>query len=365
MNVKGPLLVILLIVICYFGFAYFQRFVNNSNGRSLSQKDIQKNSKPHIAYNNSESKRSLFVPYWQLDGSNQLSDVSNQTYDRYIYFGVAGTTEGISTDDPGYENIERFISMTKGSRWLTVRMTDQDINDEVLDSKESQIKIVNDAIRIARQYGFDGLVLDFEYSSVFGSKIGNVTAFYRIFSENAKSENLRFAVALYGDVFYRKRPYDVAQIERYSDEIMIMAYDLHKSRGEPGPNYPLSAGNKYGYGYDLLFKDLEKVVPAEKITVIFGMYGYDWKVDEKGRPITLATSITTAQVAANYINKCDGLNCTQLDDPVSAETEISYVDGDKKYHVIWYENEKSVKKKEELLRQRGVGSVAFWAYGYF
>ena len=95
------------------------------------------------------------------------------------------------------------------------------------------------------------------------------------------------------------------------------------------------------------------------------MYGYDWKVDEQGRPITLATSITTAQVVANYIKKCDSINCTQLKDPISGETEINYVDEDGKYHIIWFENEESVEKKEKFLRQRGVGSTAFWAYGYF
>lgn len=320
------------------------------------------------------AKRTLFVPYWQIgdgypngnDQGKQDSANSNLAYDRYVYFGVAGTTEGIPENDPGFEHMEGFLSMVKGSsKWLTVRMTDSEVNDEVLGSKESQLKIVNDATRLAKQYGFDGLVLDFEYNSLFGGKVEDVTSFYKTFSENTKSEKLGFAVTLYGDVFYRKRPYDVAQIEKYSDEIMIMAYDLHKSRGEPGPNFPVSAGNKYGYGYDLLFNDLERVIPAEKITVIFGMYGYDWKVDEKGRPITLATPITTAQVAANYINKCSSINCTVLKDSISGETEINYVDEDGKYHIIWFENEESVEKKEEFLRQRGVGSVAFWAYGYF
>lgn len=335
--------------------------------KKQNQIDVQRNNSNRLQATGSkiQAERSLFVPYWQISDSYQNSDVSNQTYDRYIYFGVAGTADGIPTDDPGYEHMEGFLSMTKGSRWLTVRMTDSDVNDEVLDSKDSQIKIVNDATRIAKQYGFEGLVLDFEYSSIFGGKVQDVTSFYKVFSEKTKAENLKFAVTLYGDVFYRKRPYDVEQIAKYSDEIMIMAYDLHKSRGEPGPNFPLSAGKKYGYGYDLLFADLEKVVPADKITVIFGMYGYDWKVDEQGRPITLATSITTAQVVANYINKCRNTNCTQLKDNVSGETEINYVDGDKKYHIIWFENEESVEKKEKFLRQRGVGSSAFWAYGYF
>ncbi len=357
--------VFFVISIFVIGYLLFQ--FSNYNSKKQNKNDVQQTNFDKLQATGSklQAERSLFVPYWQLDGQNQELRSKNQGYDRYIYFGVAGTTEGVPEDDPGYEHMEGFISMTKGSRWLTVRMTDSAVNDDVLSNKESQIKIVDDAVRIAKQYGFDGLVLDFEYSSVFGGKVKEVTSFYKLFSENTKSANLKFAITLYGDVFYRKRPYEVAQIEKYTDEIMIMAYDLHKSRGEPGPNFPLSSGKKYGYGYDLLFADLEKYVPAEKITVIFGMYGYDWKVDEQGRPISLASSITTAQVIANYVNKCESFNCTQLKDPISGETEINYVDKDGKYHVIWFENEESVEKKEKFLRQRGVGSSAFWAYGYF
>ncbi len=266
---KRAFLFISILVIGYLALRY-----SSYDPKKQNQINVQQNNsnKLQVAGTKLQAMRTLFVPYWQIGSGLAASS----QYDRYIYFGVAGTTEGIPEDDPGYEHMDGFMSMAKGSRWLTVRMTDSDVNDEVLNKKESQIKIANDAVSIAKQYGFDGLVLDFEYNSIFGGKTKDVTAFYKLFGEKTKSKNLRFAATLYGDVFYRKRPYDVVEIEKYSDEIMVMAYDLHKSRGEPGPNFPLSAGNKYGYGYDKLFTDLEKHVPAEKITVIFGMYGYDW-----------------------------------------------------------------------------------------
>lgn len=352
----------LLGAICYFGFSLFQKSVSKTNVERLSPQDINAKSKNHLAFNN--YKRSIFVPYWQLSGSNQPSDLGSQ-YDRYIYFGVAGTVDGVPTDDPGYEHMDGFLSMAKGSRWLTIRMTDSEVNDVVLSNKTSQIKVVNDSVRIAKEHGFDGLVLDFEQSGLFGTGEKEITSFYKLFNENAKLGNLKFAVTLYGDVFYRKRPYNVAEIAKNCDEVMIMAYDLHKSRGEPGPNFPLKAGKGYGYGYDALFRDIEKLVPAEKLTVIFGMYGYDWKVDEQKRPITQANSLTTAQIQKEYIDKCDSLNCTQLIDPISAETEINYVGADGRYHIIWFEDEESTQKKEAFLKQKGVESVAYWAYGYF
>lgn len=362
MNTKRLFIVVMLFFVCLLGFIFSKSDGRNSvtEGKTKEQKPILKQDVRRAEY-----ARSIFIPYWQLSGQTQNLQIDKREYDRSIYFGVAGTLEGIPTDDPGYEQMDGFMRIANGSRWLTVRMTNSEVNNKVLGSRASQLKIVNDATRIAKEFGFDGLVLDFEYTSLFDTNTKRTTDFYTLFHESTKRERLKFAVTLYGDVFYRKRPYDVAEIAKNCDEVMIMAYDLHKSRGEPGPNFPLKAGKKYGYGYDSLFKDIEKLVPAEKLTIIFGMYGYDWKVDEQKRPITQASSLTTAQIQKEYIDKCDSLHCTQLIDPISAETEVNYVGEDGRYHIIWFENEESTQKKESFLKQKGIESVAYWAYGYF
>lgn len=361
MNLKQILLVVALIL-TIFGL-YYSRV-------ERAKKEVETISAPAPIDDLRVSKatilksRSLFVPYWQLNDGSQSSVVSGQ-YNRYIYFGVVGTVDGIDTTEPGYKKLNAFVDFAPNSRWLAIRMTDSKVNDDVLDSRKSQLKIINDSVKTAKQYGFAGLVFDFEYVSLFGGKTEDVTAFYKLFADNTKGNDLKFAVTLYGDVFYRGRPYNVEEIAKLSDEVMIMAYDLHKSRGEPGPNFPLYAGKNYGYGYDSLFKDLEKYVAAENLTVIFGMYGYDWKVDQQKRPLTQATSLTTAQITKDYFNNCDVLHCTIVKDSVSAETEINYLDEDGRYHVIWFENEESTRKKEEFIRLKGVGAVAYWAYGYF
>lgn len=361
MNLKRILLVITLILVAY-GLYYLRFEVQKIKTETISTPTPI--DKLRVSYATVIKSRSLFVPYWQLNDGFQSSVVSGQ-YDRYIYFGVEGTADGIDTTEPGYKKLNAFIESTQNSRWLAIRMMDSKVNDEVLGSRKAQLNIINDSVKIAKRYGFVGLVLDFEYVSLFGDKKENVTAFYKLFAENTKSNNLKFASTLYGDVFYRGRPYNVEEIAKLSDEVMIMAYDLHKSRGEPGPNFPLNAGKNYGYGYDLLFKDLEKYVAAEKLTIIFGMYGYDWKVDEQKRPITKATSLTTAQITEDYPNNCDVLHCTIVKDSVSAETEINYLDKDGRYHVIWFESEESARTKEEFIRLKGVEAVAYWAYGYF
>jgi spore germination protein YaaH len=146
--------------------------------------------------------------------------------------------------------------------------------------------------------------------------------------------------------------------------MMIMAYDLHKARGEPGPNFPLRGRETYGYDLESLVSDMSGV-PPEKLTVIYGMYGYDWTVDEKKRPFRQAKSVTLAQVKKNYIDQCAAINCVTTRDKSAAENEIDFVDKQAQYHVIWFEDMESSKQKTVFLNQKGIGSIAFWAYGYF
>ncbi len=348
------LLILIGIGMWFFRAQYGSPTPADQSKRSADQRQTTPRTAPSYA-------RSIFVPYWQLDAPFN----SPQEYDRIIYFGVAGTIDGISRSDPGYQALPAFIQGSTRSRWLTIRMTDSEMNDRVLDSLASQQAIVNDAVALAKAYEFEGVVLDFEYRSLFGGKIDTVTAFYRLFGESMRKNDIIPSITMYGDVLYRARPYDLRAIQSSVDEVMIMAYDLHKSRGEPGPNFPLSAGKSYGYGYDRLLKDILPIIPADKLTFIFGMYGYDWKVDDQKRPITVGESKTTAQITKNILTHCTVERCTTVKDRLSGETEINYVDGEGRYHIVWFENEDSVAKKTLYLESNNIHSIAYWAYGYF
>jgi spore germination protein YaaH len=111
------------------------------------------------------------------------------------------------------------------------------------------------------------------------------------------------------------------------------------------------------------------IVPADKLTIVFGMFGYDWITDIKGQTSGTATSISLNEILQKYIYKCDWENCVFKRDPEAAQAKIDYVDSSSAsyliYHTIWFEDQKSVDQKKAFLKQKGIGSVAYWAYGYF
>lgn len=332
----------------------------------LARTKTRKNTKPStIPVKIDLKKKSLiFVPYWE-DFTNLNKE--NKKYDRYIYFGSG-------------ENMSSFIKITADKeKWLTVIMTNTDVNLEILKNKKSWQKIINDAIITTEENKFNGIVLDFEMSVLpFENVVLDINDFVKEFCSKVHERKIKLALTVYGDTFYRKRPYDLKTLNNCVDEFMIMAYDFHKSRGEAGPNFPFARrsfgeeGVDYGYDFKTMINDFLVFIPSDKLTVIFGMYGYDWQVDEKKRPRKQAKALTLNEINSDFVNKCMRESCTLRRDEISKETEINYVNskvennfGIIDYHIIWFEDEKSVEIKKKYLEEKGIGSVGWWAYGYF
>src|SRR3990172_3847705 len=330
--------------------------------------------------------RSIFVPSWSLKSENK--ELSN--YDELIYFGITPDYLGINKNETGYYGIPIFLKLAEGKKKLiTLRMIDDDLNYFILGNKQLQKKIIQQTLEIVEQNKFDGVVLDLEISGLYSQDLTNqINNFAQLFYSEVNKNYRQFYLAIYGDNFFRKRPFDLSVLTRNSDGIMIMAYDFHKSRGEPGPNFPYDSGVRYQYNFKKMISDFSKVVAKEKITVIFGMFGYDWLVDEKKRPIRQAEALSLNQIAEKFFGtslkrssqtyttdvKCYWQDCVIKRDLISKETEINYVVSAEKpddqdiyridYHIVWFEDEESVKIKTDYLREQGISNISYWANGY-
>jgi hypothetical protein len=306
-------------------------------------------------------KESLFVPYWNLTGT------PDRKYERLIYFGISATRNGIDEDDQGFTGLDAFDTFAgDAEKWLTLRMLDYDENAAILDDRTSWATIANETAALAEERGYTGVVLDLETGlAAFGVSPESINGFARALRKETDARGLDLAIAVYGDAAFRKRPFDVKTLGDIADEIMVMAYDFHKSFGLPGPNFPLGGRDEYRYDFRTMVEDYREAVPPERLTVIFGMYGYQWVVDDQGRPVKAAVAVTLKDAQRDFGANCDERNCVVTRDKTSAETKVTYTDGEGKDRVVWYEDEKSVLRKREYLESQGIGSVSYWVYGYF
>lgn len=307
---------------------------------------------------------SLFVPYWSVPKQK----VTLPAYDFYIYFGVSPTSEGINQQDAGYLRLEQFMaSVPKGKNtYLTVRMLDDKASFAILKDSAKQSSIIFETIDLAKTHNFDGIVLDLELSALpFDSLIQQINTFVKELSLATKKENMTLSMTLYGDTFYRIRPFDVKTLAGSVDQVMIMAYDLHKANGNPGPNFPLSGKETYGYDYSQLTNQFSAAMPPEKLTVIFGLFGYDWQVDEKGISQKIGKARSMIEMQEQIVAKCKMLQCVKKRDSTSGEMMVKYVDEDGKRHSVWYEDMESVVAKQNFLKTKGITNFSYWAWPYF
>ncbi len=327
--------------------------------------NVQKNT------NTISSRQSIFIPYWNLNGD--LSNLSQ--YDRLFYFGIKPEVSGINKEEPGYTSLDQFVSRVPAGiqKYVTVRMLDADINSSILADPKIQDKIISETINIAKNKNIEGIALDLEITNILSQNLkGQINEFVQQFYLMSKVESLKFFVILPGDTIYRKRPFDIATIARHSDGVLIMAYDFHKSISEPGPLFPYSGNQKYGYDFQTMIADYLSEVPKDKVTVVFGLFGYDWTVDEKKRPIKPAKALNLIEIRKQFLGRCEWKDCLVKRDERSKETEVDYINsqvvdnyGYIEYHIVWFEDEESVQIKKDFLKGKGIGNVAYWAFGYF
>lgn len=311
-----------------------------------------------------EERTFLFVPYWSIKPNN--SELLE--YDRLFYFGISYDRFGIDETDEGYRSMKLFSDSTHEvkDRILTVRMLDMDVNTDILRHPEEWSEYFKETVELAKLYGFNGVALDLEMSGIpFERTVNAIVDFNKGFYEFAVKNELHYSLIMYGDVMYRPRPFYMPLLSKSADEIVIMAYDYHKASGEPGPNFPLKGREKYGYDMKQMIEDFNRNAPADKLTVVFGMYGYDWVVDIHKKPVKPAKSISISQIESQILSDCSANNCVILKDKESGETEVNYVDQYTNSHIVWFEDMESVKRKSRFLKGLGINSFGFWAYGYF
>lgn len=309
-----------------------------------------------------KGSKSIFVPYWTL-GRVPIA----KEYTQVIYFGITPTLTGINTSDPGFTSLETFKEEAGDrEKFLTLRMLENSNNFKIIESKSIRSKVIKETLQLAKDEGFDGVLLDLEVSVIpFESVTKNIATFIEEFASAARKQNLKFTIAIYGDTYYRLRPFDVRTIGKNADMVMIMAYDFHKARSNPGPDFPLRGKEKYGYDFQTMISNFTKDVPSEKIAVIFGLFGYDWPVDESGKGTETATPLSYYEISEKFLKSCTEKDCVITRDPVSSETIITYTDAENKKHVVWFEDPVSVKQKEEYLKKRGINNISFWSHSYF
>lgn len=216
----------------------------------------------------------------------------------------------------------------------------------LLNSKEACNRLIERIVDLVQSEDFQAVNLDFE--SVAPEDRGAYNTFLAELSRALKQNQIDLIVAVPAkerEVSWLAA-YDYRQIAGYADQIVIMAYDQHYRTGPAGPIAPLDWVSK-------VISYARQQVPAGKIILGLGIYGYDWPEGQPGKTVSFQEAESLAATR----------NVKVQWDPVACLPHFTYSDEKGTAHQVWYENRESLKAKLDLATKEGLAGVSIWRLG--
>ncbi|HHV57939.1 MAG TPA: copper amine oxidase [Firmicutes bacterium] len=258
---------------------------------------------------------------------------------------------GISVPD-GYQEPLTVAAQAGVETYALIFENTPDKLHQVLSDRTRGDQLIADITALLAREGFTGVNIDFEL--VREADGPALTAFVERLAQAVHAQGKKLALSLPARTENGwHRAYDYAALGRAADQVAIMAYD--KSPGTAGPQTPLPWVREV-VDYTL------KRIPAEKVLLGLGIYGYDWSPAGR-RTILFAHNGLDAYVS--YLDDILKRYRPEVKwDESAALPHFTYTDEQGQAHTVWYENTASLRAKLDLVREKGLAGVAFWRLGY-
>ncbi|HHW47300.1 MAG TPA: glycoside hydrolase [Clostridiaceae bacterium] len=236
---------------------------------------------------------------------------------------------------------------------------DRNKGKKALENRAVLAQQIADAVK---KYNLDGVNVDIE--NVTENERDIYTDFVRILRSKLPS-NKEVSVAVAPNPYNATKgwqgSYDYASLAKYSDYLMIMAYDEHYQGGAPGP--VASAGF-----VEASIKYALQRVPKEKIVLGIPFYGRYWKNGTSYGGYGINAEHVERLIAKynGYVIFDETYKSPKAIITIKPGDEPHYVLGrklDTGTYTIWYENEESIMYKLSLVQKYDLKGTGSWSLG--
>ncbi|WP_432665508.1 S-layer homology domain-containing protein [Wukongibacter baidiensis] len=309
---------------------------------------------------------------------------ANKVNMSYIYFGdsslysyhVERTQDALGIISPNYFNVDKDggLEITNAiDRDFVKEMHrkdvevipflsnhwDRDLGRLALENKEELVEEIREVIE---EYDLDGINIDLE--NLTEQDRDEFVDFVKLMRKEVPSDKV-VSVCVAPNPFELEKgwqgSYDYEDLARYSDYLVIMAYDESYQGGPVGPVA------SEGFVEESIKYALEEV-PKEKIVLGIPFYGRVW--DDEGELEGYGLSIKKVN---ELVEKYDG-EVVYDADKQSAKATIEIKNNDEKPYLfgkkleagtytIWHENDESIKSKLRLVQKYDLRGSATWSLG--
>ncbi len=241
-------------------------------------------------------------------------------------------------------SITNFTSTSAGSNLAHI----------ILDSVELSEKVINNAIQVMDEKGYQALNIDFE--NVLPEDRENYNRFLQLAVDRLHPRGYLVSTALapktsatQSGLLYEAHDYEAHG--RIADFVVLMTYEWGYRLGPPQAISPVNQVRRV-VEYAL------SVIPAEKIFLGFQIYARDWLIPHvQGQEAETFSPQEAIRRAVKF--------GAEIQYDVTAQSPFfRYVDEQGRSHEVWFEDARSAQAKFDLVKEFGLRGVSYWALGY-
>jgi spore germination protein len=225
-----------------------------------------------------------------------------------------------------------------------------DLAKTILTSNEVQDRLLNNVVANMRAKNYRGLDIDFEYiypenREDYNNFLRKVVNRLRPLGYTITSALAPKTAAEQKGLLYEAHDYPVHGA--LLDHVILMTYEWGYTFGPPLAVAPINEIRK-------VLNYAVSAIPRNKILMGIPNYGYDWTLPyvQGSRAATVtntgAVDLALREGAAIQYNT------------VSQAPYFNYFDDNRKQHVVWFEDARSIEAKLELVDEYDLGGVSYW-----
>ena len=293
----------------------------------------------------------ITLAWFQVSGTAGNSSIDNNMSTISGVNVIAPTWYSV-TDESG--NMSSYASADFVSKmhqrgidvWALVSDFDTNVDfAQLYSSKAARTNMVNKLVGEAKSYGFDGINLDYE--NIKSAYAKDYLQFVRELSVACERNGIVLSTDNYKPEAYN-RCYNLKEQSKFVDYVIVMAYDEHYAGTDAGSVASLPFVKE-------AVEDTVQLVGKEHVIAGIPFYTRIWTTTD-GNTTSRAVGM---QAAIDQLNS-DGQVALWNDD--CGQYVASYTVGSSTRQ-IWFEEEKSIESKMQVIQQENTAGVACWKLG--
>lgn len=218
---------------------------------------------------------------------------------------------------------------------------------KILNDATARKNIIDDIVNAIAKYKLQGVNIDFE--ELIESKNEILTNFQKELYQRLHAVGAIVSI----DVLPNNQDFDYKELGKYTDYIILMAYDQYSDPKSAGP---ISSQKWIEEQMDLM----DNYVPASKIILGVAGYGRDWSTDGEGKKIatdiTFSKAIDNAKLSKAKINyDNDTFNLNYVYSEKNAQETVN--------HSVWFLDAASTFNILRFADDYSTAGTALWRLG--